>query len=92
MHFGVWKTTAKTPRHPIPLLGPNWVATDSAVANASTESRLPYFRGKGKVEEILKRSGLSYAIIRPTLVFGEGDHRTPSAPTTTGATTKPWAT
>ena len=44
-----------------------------SVANASTESRLPYFRGKGKVEEILKRSGLSYAIIRPTLVFGEGD-------------------
>ena len=43
-----------------------------SVANASTESRLPYFRGKGQVEEILNRSGLSYAIIRPTLVFGEG--------------------
>ena len=44
-----------------------------SVANASSESRLPYFRGKGQVEEILKASGLSYAIIRPTLVFGEGD-------------------
>ncbi len=44
-----------------------------SVANASTESRLPYFRGKGQVEEILKASGLSYAIIRPTLVFAEGD-------------------
>ena len=44
-----------------------------SVANASAECRLPYFRGKGQVEEILKRSGLSYAIIRPTLVFGEGD-------------------
>ena len=32
-----------------------------------------YFRGKGLVEEMLMRSGLSYAIIRPTLVFGEGD-------------------
>ena len=44
-----------------------------SVANASSESRLPYFRGKGQVEEILKSSGLSYAITRPTLVFAEGD-------------------
>ena len=44
-----------------------------SVANASTESRLPYFRGKGHVEEILKGMGIPYAIIRPTLVFGEGD-------------------
>ena len=44
-----------------------------SVANASTESRFPHFRGKGQVEEILKGSGPSYAIIRPTLVFGEGD-------------------
>ena len=44
-----------------------------SVANASSESRLPYFRGKGQVEKILKDTGLSYIIIRPTLVFGEGD-------------------
>ena len=44
-----------------------------SVANASTKSRLPYFRGKGQVEEIIKCSGLSHAVIRPTLVFGEGD-------------------
>ena len=44
-----------------------------SVANASTESRLPYFRDKGQVEEILANEGLSYAITRPTLVFGEGD-------------------
>ena len=44
-----------------------------SVANASTDSALPYFCGKGLVEEKLKSSGLSYAIIRPTLVFGEGD-------------------
>ena len=44
-----------------------------SVANASTESVLPYFRGKGQVEEMLKDTGLSYAIIRPTLVFAEGD-------------------
>ena len=44
-----------------------------SVANASVGSTLPYFRGKGQVEEILKASGMSSAIIRPTLVFGEGD-------------------
>ena len=44
-----------------------------SVANASSASRLPYFRGKGRVEEILKGMGISCAIIRPTLVFGGGD-------------------
>ncbi|MCY4653455.1 MAG: epimerase [Dehalococcoidia bacterium] len=44
-----------------------------SVANASSESRLPYFRGKGQVEEILQGMGIPHAIIRPTLVFGEGD-------------------
>ena len=44
-----------------------------SVANASSDSRLPYFRGKGQVEEILQDMGIPYAIIRPTLVFGEDD-------------------
>jgi len=44
-----------------------------SVANASVDSRLPYFRGKAQVEEMLKAVGISCAIIRPTLVFGEGD-------------------
>ena len=44
-----------------------------SVANATPESRLPYFRGKGQVEEILEDAGIPCAIIRPTLVFGEGD-------------------
>ncbi len=44
-----------------------------SVANASSESRLPHFRGKGQVEEILQGLGIPYAIMRPTLVFGEGD-------------------
>ena len=44
-----------------------------SVTNAASDSRLPYFRGKGQVEESLKRVGVPYAIIRPTLVFGEGD-------------------
>ena len=44
-----------------------------SVANANTGSSLPYFRGKGQVEEMLSGLGTSHAIIRPTLVFGTGD-------------------
>ena len=43
------------------------------MANASVDSRLPYFRGKGQVEEILQDMGIPFAIVRPTLVFGEDD-------------------
>ena len=44
-----------------------------SVANASTESGLPYFRGKGQVEDMLKSLSVPYAIIRSTLAFGAGD-------------------
>ncbi len=44
-----------------------------SVTNASEESPLPYFRGKGLVEAAIMRSGLPYAIIRPTLIFGPED-------------------
>lgn len=35
-------------------------------------STLPYFRGKAAVEAFLETSGLSYAIIRPTVIYGGG--------------------
>ena len=44
-----------------------------SITNPSTDSRLPYFRGKGMVEEAVTGSSLSWAIVRPALVFGEGD-------------------
>jgi uncharacterized protein YbjT (DUF2867 family) len=44
-----------------------------SIANASADSTLPYFRGKGRVEEALRASGLSYCILRPTVVFGDED-------------------
>lgn len=44
-----------------------------SVTNASATSPLPYFRGKGLVEEAIVHSGLSYAIIRPTVIFGPED-------------------
>ena len=44
-----------------------------SVTNASDHSPLPYFSGKGLVEQAIMSSGLSYAILRPPLVFGPGD-------------------
>lgn len=44
-----------------------------SITNASQSSHLPYFRGKGVIEEHIMRSGLSYAILRPTVVFGPED-------------------
>ena len=44
-----------------------------SITNAAQGRDLPYFGGKTLVEEALIASGLSYAIIRPTLVFGPGD-------------------
>ena len=44
-----------------------------SVTNPSEDSPLPYFRGKARLERELRSSGLSHAIVRPTLVFGHGD-------------------
>lgn len=44
-----------------------------SITNASADSPLPYFRGKGILEEAIVQSGLSYAIIRPTVIFGPED-------------------
>ncbi len=44
-----------------------------SITNASADSPLPYFRGKGLLEEVIADSGLSYAIIRPTVIFGAED-------------------
>ncbi len=44
-----------------------------SVTNPSLNSPLPYFRGKAAVEDIIRSSSLSYAILRPALVFGSED-------------------
>ncbi len=41
-----------------------------SIANAREESQFPYFRGKGLLEKEIIHSRLSYAIIRPTVIFG----------------------
>lgn len=40
------------------------------VMNASEDSPIPYFRGKGQVERAVIESGISYAILRPCMIFG----------------------
>jgi uncharacterized protein YbjT (DUF2867 family) len=44
-----------------------------SVSNPSDDSPFPYFRGKAQAERVVRESGLAYAIVRPTLVFGRGD-------------------
>jgi NADH dehydrogenase len=40
---------------------------------ASDDSPFPYFRGKARVEEIIRESGLGYMLVRPTVIFGMED-------------------
>ena len=44
-----------------------------SITNPSEDSHLEYFRGKAKLEQALRDSGLSYAILRPTILFGKED-------------------
>lgn len=44
-----------------------------SITNPSPDSPLPYFRGKAAVEEDLRASDLSHAIVRPTVLFGGED-------------------
>jgi len=44
----------------------------TSIANP-TASASSYYRGKAALEEAVRACGLSYAIVRPTLLFGEGD-------------------
>jgi len=44
-----------------------------SVANPSEDSPFEYFRGKARLERAIRDSGLSYAILRPAVVFGGED-------------------
>jgi NADH dehydrogenase len=41
-----------------------------SITNPSLRSPYPYFRGKAEVEQILAGIGVSYAIVRPAILFG----------------------
>ena len=44
-----------------------------SITNPSLDSPLEYFRGKAEVEEALRSSGVSHAILRPAVLFGKED-------------------
>lgn len=44
-----------------------------SITNPDIHSDLPYFRGKAELEQSLRSSGLSYCILRPTVLFGKED-------------------
>ena len=44
-----------------------------SITNPSEDSPLEYFQGKGRLERALRESGLSHAILRPTVLFGKED-------------------
>lgn len=41
-----------------------------SIVHADPQSPLPYFRAKGEAEALVRDSGLDYAILRPTVLFG----------------------
>jgi uncharacterized protein YbjT (DUF2867 family) len=44
-----------------------------SITNPDRNSALPYFAGKAELEIALRHSGLSHAILRPAVLFGEED-------------------
>ena len=44
-----------------------------SITNPSIDSHLEYFNGKARLEQALKESGISYAILRPAVLFGKED-------------------
>ena len=44
-----------------------------SITNPDCSSDLPYFRGKAEIEEYIKGTGLSHAILRPAVLFGKED-------------------
>jgi NADH dehydrogenase len=44
-----------------------------SVSNPSVDSPLDYYAAKARAEEIVRQSGVPWAVVRPTLIFGPGD-------------------
>ena len=44
-----------------------------SITNPDIHSDLPYFSGKAELESALTSSGVSYCILRPTVLFGKED-------------------
>lgn len=44
-----------------------------SVSNPAEDSPFDYYAGKARAERAVRESGLAWAIVRPTLIFGTGD-------------------
>jgi NADH dehydrogenase len=44
-----------------------------SITNPEEGSALPYFHGKGRLERALGESGIPHTILRPAVLFGDGD-------------------
>lgn len=44
-----------------------------SITNPDRRSDFPYFRGKAEMEDHIKQTGMSYAILRPAVLFGRED-------------------
>lgn len=44
-----------------------------SITNPDRQSNLPYFSGKAEIEDYIKQTGMSYAILRPAVLFGKED-------------------
>ena len=44
-----------------------------SIAHPGARDDLPYYRGKARVEEALADTGVPHSVLRPALLFGEGD-------------------
>lgn len=44
-----------------------------SITNADEDSPLEYFSAKGKVERLLRETGIPYGVLRPALLFGRED-------------------
>ena len=44
-----------------------------SITSPDLDSELPYFKGKAEVEQALSSLGVSYCILRPTVLFGKED-------------------
>jgi NADH dehydrogenase len=44
-----------------------------SVSNAREDSELPYYANKGRIETLIRESGVDYTILRPAIVVGPGD-------------------
>jgi uncharacterized protein YbjT (DUF2867 family) len=44
-----------------------------SVSNPSLQDPLDYYAGKARAENVVRESGMQWAVVRPTLIFGPGD-------------------